>query len=109
MIVANLHVIGIAINEPKAYSPLIVDRDGVLSLSVPGQGVQSVAPRNSEIIQPYSQIQILESARRPFGKIRGEALRPPRGVQLLGAPVRERLDHEGNVSRHVTRVNVRIR
>ncbi len=34
MIIGYFHIIGIAISEAKAYTPLVIDRNGVLSLAV---------------------------------------------------------------------------
>ena len=50
VIVAEFHVIGIAVNEPKADSPLIVDRNGVLSLTVALEWVEPIARRNLQVV-----------------------------------------------------------
>ena len=105
MIVTDLYVVGIVIHEPKTDAPLIVDRDGVLPLSIPGQGMQPVAARDFEIIRPCSQIQVFESARRPFGKVCREAFVLP---VVYNSWVRRSVNvliTNHNVSRHVTDVN----
>jgi len=46
MVVADFYLIGIAVFEPKADPPLIVDSDRVLALAVIEQGMQAIAGRN---------------------------------------------------------------
>lgn len=43
MIVTNLDIVGVAIDKPKAYAPLVVYRNGMLPFAVAFKGVQSVA------------------------------------------------------------------
>jgi hypothetical protein len=51
MAVDNLDVIRITLIPNKAHSPLIVDSNAVLPLSIPTQGFQAVSRRNPEIIE----------------------------------------------------------
>ena len=51
MVVADLDVKGVAILEPKADPPLIVDRYRVLTFAVTLQSVQAVAPWRLQVIE----------------------------------------------------------
>ena len=54
MIVINFHVVCVAIDEAKANSPLIINGNGVLALSIASQRMQPISGRNIEIIQSGS-------------------------------------------------------
>ena len=64
MVIADLDLVGVPIFEPEADSPLIVDRDGVLTLPVSLQRMQPVTRRYPEVIQTRRQIDVLELAGR---------------------------------------------
>jgi hypothetical protein len=49
VIVRHFDIVGIAVGEPEADPPLVVDGDGVLSLAVCAEPVKPVARRNPEI------------------------------------------------------------
>jgi hypothetical protein len=65
VIVDDPNIVGIAIDEPKADAPLIVDRDRVLSPSVTFERMESIAGWHSKIIQARGKIHVLQLARRP--------------------------------------------
>jgi hypothetical protein len=46
MIVCDLDLVCVPIRETKAYSPLIIDGDRVLTLPVSSQAMQTIARRN---------------------------------------------------------------
>jgi len=50
VVIYNLDIVGITIDEPKADTPLVVDRDGILSLPLPPKLVQPITWRNPKII-----------------------------------------------------------
>jgi len=50
VIVCDLDIVGITIDEPEADAPLVVDRDGVLSLPVLPKLVEPIAGRNLKVI-----------------------------------------------------------
>jgi hypothetical protein len=60
VVVGYLYFIGIAILEAKAHSPLIVDADGVLTLSIAAQGVEPIADGNSEVVKPLCEVNMLQ-------------------------------------------------
>ncbi len=48
MIVNNFYVIGVTVTPHKAHAPLIVHTDAMLSLAVVGQGLESIARRDTK-------------------------------------------------------------
>ena len=102
MIVTYFDVVGISVDELKTDAPLVIDGDRVLPLPVTLERVEPITWRDLQVVQPRSQVDILQFARRPPGDTRWEPLRPFRGVQFLGTPVRERLDHSRRLTSPVT-------
>jgi len=49
MIVAKLDIIGIAINEPKTDTPLIVYRNRMLPFAILRKGMQTIPGRNKKV------------------------------------------------------------
>jgi hypothetical protein len=60
MIIGNLDIKGIAVDESKANPPTLVHCDGVLSLPIALQGVQSIARRNLQVFETACQIDVLQ-------------------------------------------------
>jgi hypothetical protein len=58
VIITDLDIVGIIINKPKADTPLVIDGDGVLSLSVTFECMKTVPGWNPQIIQPGGQVYI---------------------------------------------------
>jgi hypothetical protein len=50
VIVRDLDLVGIAIHETEAYTPLIVDADRVLSLSILSELMKPVAGRDLKVV-----------------------------------------------------------
>lgn len=105
VVVGDLDVVGVAVNEPEADAPLVVDRDRVLSLPVPFELMQSVAGRDSQVVKARSQVDVLELPSCPLRDVGRETPRLARHVQVLRVPVPECLDHRSTVTYHVTRIN----
>lgn len=61
VIVRDLDIVGVAINEAEADSPLIVDRDRILPPAIGLERVKPVARRNAEIAQLSSQVDVLQT------------------------------------------------
>ena len=57
VVVGDLNLVGIVVAPFEADTPLIVDPDGKLSLSVPFQFLQSVARRRSQVVKTLSVVQ----------------------------------------------------
>jgi hypothetical protein len=93
VVITNFDVVGVAIDEAKADTPLVVDRYGVLALPLASKAVEPVSGRSLQVIESSREIHILELANRPTSHIRGES--PRRSLhEQLGRPfVRESLDH----------------
>lgn len=93
MVIANLDIVGIAINEAETYPPLIVDGDRVLALSISFKRVEPVTRRHLQIVQARGQIHILQFASSPLCNV---GRKPPglaSSVELSSESIRERLDH----------------
>jgi hypothetical protein len=101
MVITDLNVVSVAIDKPKADSPLIVDRNRMLPFPVAAKGVESVARRYFQIVKPNRQVQVLELSSRPLGDVAWNTPRLASGVELQSPSIRERLDHEAecNASR----------
>lgn len=105
MIVADLDLVGVAANEPKADTPLIVHGDGVLTLPVTLERREAIAGWHFQVVQVRRQVDVFQFSCGSPGNIGGKARRLPRREQFPSALVRKCLDHCSIVTRHVTRVN----
>ena len=74
MVIRYFNLVGIAIPEIKAYPPLIVYGDGILAIPVPGQGMQTIAWRNSEVIKTCRQMNIFQSSNSSADQIGRQTL-----------------------------------
>ena len=93
MVVADGNVIGIFILETKADPPLIIDRDGVLTLSVAGEGMQLVTWRYEQILQTNGEVQILKFARGALLDIWWQTFQLAVRVQCLRFAICKAFDH----------------
>ena len=73
MVVAYLNIKCIAVNKTETDSPLVVNRNRVLAVTVPTQGMKAVSRWRPQIIQPYCQMHILQLAYRTTSHIRQKA------------------------------------
>jgi len=65
MIIRDFNVVGIAILETKADSPLVVDGDGVLTFPFPFQCVKAIARGHPKVIKECGQVNVLQTSHRP--------------------------------------------
>jgi hypothetical protein len=93
MIIGDFNIECIPILESKAYTPLIVDPDRVLTLSVPVKLVKLVSGRRLEILQPRRYVNVVELSPCPPPDIRRKPSRPSGDVNLLGVSICKGLDH----------------
>ena len=91
--VAELDVIGIAVSEPKADSPLIIDGDRVLACPVTLQRVQPITWRHLKVGEPHGDMHEFQLAEGATCQFVGDAPPTPRAEEFLRAPIREGLDH----------------
>jgi hypothetical protein len=104
VVVRDLDIEGIPVLEPEADAPLIVDGNRILALSISGELVQPVSRRHPQIADATREIDVLDFSPCPPCDLMWQSSRSPRHVELLSVPVRERPDHKGSVTRHVTKV-----
>jgi hypothetical protein len=105
MVIRHLNVVRIAIFKTKAYSPLVVNGNRILSNPISLQLVKSIARRQLQVIYACSEIKILQLAQCPLPNSWRKPLRLAAVIQLLRAPVGKGLDHEQSVMPYVTPVN----
>jgi hypothetical protein len=92
VIVADLDLVRIAVDEPKANAPLVIDGNGVLAPTVVLERVQPIARGHAQIVEPGRQIHVLQLAGGSRRDVRGEALGCAGEEEVTRAPIRERLD-----------------
>jgi len=63
VVVGDLDLVGVAVLEAEADTPLVVHRDRVLTLALALKRMQPVAGRDLEVVEPGRQIDVLELAR----------------------------------------------
>lgn len=102
VVIADFNIVCVAIFKDEADPPLVVDRDGVLYLSVALERVQPILRGRSQVIKPRSEINVLELASCAFRNVRREPFGFTSLIKLFRAPIGERLDHanDRNASRH---------
>ena len=93
MVVAYLDVVGISINEAEADTPLIIHRDGILPFPLILERMKPIAWRHPEIIELGRKVHIFQFTDSSFGNVRRKAPGSPCSEQIVGPPIRERLDH----------------
>jgi hypothetical protein len=62
MVVNDLNILGVVTGPAKADSPLIVDPDAVLPASVAPQGLQSIAGRDSQVVEAAGDLELAQFA-----------------------------------------------
>ena len=93
MIVAELNVVRVAVVEPKADAPLIIDRDRMLPGTLAFEGVEPLAGRNAQVghlRRDMPRVELSQGAARDVG------WHPPclpRAEELLGLTIGEGPDH----------------
>jgi hypothetical protein len=93
MIVNDLNVAGIAASPKEAYTPLIIDADAVLTLTVALQCFQPVPWRNHQILQGASTVQVKQLSTRY--SLKGPKARHVHiGEQRFRLPGSEGADHQ---------------
>ncbi len=104
MVVGDLDVIGIPVEKPKADAPLVIDGDRMLPFPVSVKLMEPIPWRKSQLVDVSSQVDVFQLSRRSLRDVRRDLLCLAGRKQLLGVPVRKRLDHPSTVICHVTRV-----
>lgn len=94
MIVHDLDVFGPRVRPMEAKAELIVNTNAVLACAVSFQGFQSIARRNSQIIELARDLQLPQFASCHSRDVRESPDMRPFGKRLcIGTS--KRLDHEG--------------
>jgi hypothetical protein len=93
VVVADFDIVGITVDESKTDTPLVIDGDGVLALSIVLQRVQVIARWNLEIVKLRRQVHVLQFPDSTSCNISWESLGLSIEEQVTGAAIGERLDH----------------
>ena len=93
VVVADFNVIRITIFKSETDSPLIIDCDRILALSLTLQRVKSVTWWTPEVVQPRGEIDVLEFTRSSLRDIRRKPLGLARLVERLRPTISKRLYH----------------
>jgi hypothetical protein len=93
VVVTKLNIERIALFEPKANAPLIIDRNGVLALAVTLEGVETIARRYAKVADLRGHVNGLQFSHCPARHIGRHPAGRTRSKQLLGTSVRKGLDH----------------
>lgn len=106
MIVADLDVIGVAADETKANTPLIVDGDRVLSLSISLQRVETIPRRDSQILQCGREMDVLELPDRTRLNVGGNRFAEPVvKSSSVRRSAKDLIIVKGNVSRDARQIS----
>jgi hypothetical protein len=62
VVIAKLNVVGLSIQKPETNAPLIVYGNGVLSLAIPMQRMQTITRWHSQIRQSHRGIELVKLA-----------------------------------------------
>jgi hypothetical protein len=60
VVVRKFYVVGVAVDKPETYAPLVIDGDRILSLPFSFEFVESIAWRNLQVIQTRCQVDIFQ-------------------------------------------------
>jgi hypothetical protein len=93
VVVAELNIVRIALLEPKANPPLVVDRNCILAAAITRQRMQAIAGGNPKVSHLRCDMYHLKLPKCPARYIGWQSLGLSSTKQLLGLPVREGLDH----------------
>lgn len=93
VVVAELDLVGIAVLEPEADAPSVVDGDGVLPRAIALERVQAIAGRHLEVRHLRRDMHGFELAQGAAGDVGGHLPGLAGAEELLGLSLGERLDH----------------
>jgi hypothetical protein len=93
MIIRNLNVVGVSFAPSKANSPLVIDANAMLALTVAGEFFKTIPWRNTQVIQLFGGVQDGKFLPRGAVQIWGKAPQEMTLKELFAILVAERLDH----------------
>ena len=103
MVVDELDVVGIASGPPETETPLVVDANAVLPVSIVLELLEAIPRRNPEILKPHRRVDVAELAEHDAAEVWRKAAHVLARPQALGVTVGEVLDHPSIVTRCVTK------
>jgi hypothetical protein len=103
MIVHYLHLFRVTNLPNETDSPLVIDSDAVLSLSISLKRFKSIRRRQTKIFQAGGSIYSVELHKRTLLNGRRRLTRKPPMKNSFGFSAAERLDHKSMVNNEFTR------
>ncbi len=102
MVVHDLNFVRVSFTPNEADSPLFIDAYTVLSAPVSTQGFQSIAGRNSQVIEGFGSINDFQLDPRSMLNCGGQATRKLTLKDPFRFTVSEALDHASMITQYVT-------
>ena len=93
MVVADFNIIGLAVLEQKADSPLVVDGNRMLPLAVASKRMQPIARWNPEVAESGRRVYLFKLSQGPLHNVRREPTCLAGHEQVLRSLVCKGLDH----------------
>jgi len=97
MVVAKLNIVRVSFLPAKAYAPLVVHADTMLTFPIASQCFQAIARRDTQEVEARGAVDQIQLTLRSYRHVARHSLdelpREKRGSSLVG----KRLDHEDSV------------
>src|SRR5436309_15057478 len=102
MVIDDFHLLRVAAVPHKAYPPLVIDADAVLSFPCALECFQPIARRHLQIPQCPRPMQVFQLAPRRVLHVMGQLARASAAEDALGLRAREAGNHEPTISLDAT-------
>ncbi len=102
MVVTKFNIKCVAVLEAKTNTPLVINGDCILALTITRKLMKLISRRNFQIIEAGCKIHILQLSNGSRKHVPRHLLGPARFVELFRMLIGKRLYHGYNVTRHVT-------
>jgi hypothetical protein len=102
VIIDDLDIVGMSRSKSEADSPLVIDADAVLAVTIAAQLLQTISRRDAQIVQRDRGVKLQKFSQGDSAQIPRPALDGHAPKQLLGLPIPEAADHglDSNASRY---------
>ena len=102
MVVDDLDVVGIASGPSETDTPLVVDANAVLAVTIAFKLLEAISRWESEILQTHRGVHVAKLSEHAAPKIRRETPYVLARPETLGIAVSKMLDHVRIVTYYVT-------
>ena len=101
MVVSDCHIENIAVDKAEAHTPLTIDADAPLPLSISVQCLQPVGGRKPQFIDRNSVFELIQTQYRATQDVRRQSAGFSRAKQALGLFVGKAANHARNYKQFV--------